>query len=195
MTELNSSYWDDRYETENIPWDIGSISPPLKRYIDQIKDKDTRILIPGAGFGHEGKYLWQQGFKNIYICDWSEKALQGFRNQIPDIPEDQLLNINFFDIDLTFDLILEQTFFCAIDPGLRHKYVNKTATLLHSKGRIAGLLFARHFEKQGPPFGGTAEEYRSLFEKHFVIDHLAPSKYSIKPRLGHELFFEFIKKE
>ena len=60
--------------------------------------------------------------------------------------------------------------------------------LLSPDGVLAGVLFASHFEKEGPPYGGTAEEYRVLFSRHFVIDILAPCHNSHPKRMGNELF-------
>ena len=68
-----------------------------------------------------------------------------------------------FDKDVFFDVIIEQTFFCAIDPLLREKYVEKTHQILKEKGCIIGLLFSKEFENEGPPFGSSHEEYINLF--------------------------------
>ncbi|HMR44032.1 MAG TPA: hypothetical protein PKC40_09370, partial [Saprospiraceae bacterium] len=91
------------------------------------------------------------------------------------------------------DLILEQTFFCAIDPAQRRRYAQKSFELLNSGGRLAGVLFASHFEKPGPPFGGGAAEYRRIFEEFFIIQKLEPAYNSIAPRAGNELFIELLK--
>ena len=34
--DLNSSYWDELYRTNDTAWDIGYPSAPLKNYIDQL---------------------------------------------------------------------------------------------------------------------------------------------------------------
>jgi hypothetical protein len=41
----------------------------------------------------------------------------------------QLLEADFFDLKGTYDLILEQTMFCAIDPQSCMEYAKKTAEL------------------------------------------------------------------
>ena len=43
------NYWEERYQKQDTGWDIGTISTPLKEYIDQLTDKKCRILLPGAG--------------------------------------------------------------------------------------------------------------------------------------------------
>lgn len=193
MEKLSKAFWNQRYEEESTPWDIGNISPPLKTFIDTIEDKSLKILIPGAGRAYEAIYLVKEGFENVFVCDWAEKAFDYLKSQVPNFPSQNLLVSDFFELDITVDLILEQTFFCAIDPALREKYVKKVASLLSPNGQIAGLLFSSEFSKAGPPFGGTEKEYKSQFEPYFKIKQLQTAQNSIQPRYGNELFFNMIK--
>lgn len=94
----------------------------------------------------------------------------------------------------TIDLIVEQTFFCALEPALRKKYVQKTHTLLKEKGKLIGLLFQFPLTTKGPPFGGSKTEYENLFKNDFSIKILETAHNSIKPRQNNELFFIFEKK-
>lgn len=193
MQELDKNFWTERYKEGNTQWDLGKPSPPLKEYIDQLENKDLQILMPGAGNAHEVEYLWKQGFKNVYVMDISPLPLQNFKNRNPDFPDSQILLGDFFELDKTFDLVIEQTFFCAIDRKLRASYAKKMSEVLKSGGKLAGLLFASEFEKEGPPFGGTKEEYIKYFEPYFTIQQMEPCTNSIPPRAGNELFIEFLK--
>lgn len=191
---LDAAFWENRYRQDNTPWDIGTVSPALKAYADRLTDKALRILIPGAGNAYEAIYLHRAGFSNVYVCDWAPSAFEYLRREAPDFPESHLLVADFFKLEMEVDLILEQTFFCAISPELRGAYAAKSATLLSEGGKLAGLLFACFFEKEGPPFGGSQEEYERLFTPGFHILHLAISEASIKPRAGRELFIELQKR-
>lgn len=192
--KLSADYWANRYNTDDTPWDIGEVSRPLKEYVDGLTDKNMRILIPGAGKAHEAIYLHKLGFVNVYVCDWAEAAFSHLRAACPDFPLEHQLIGDFFDIDLTFDLVLEQTFFCAINPELRQQYANKVTDLLADNGVLAGLLFAVEFDYQGPPFGGTKEEYEGYFGKLFDIQRMDICAVSIQPRAGREFFVEMIKR-
>ena len=163
--DLNKLYWENRYLSEQIGWNIGYPSTPLQAYIDQLKDKSLKILIPGAGNSYEAEYLWNQGFKNIYVLDIAQQPLDNLKHRITEFPIDQLLNIDFFELNNTFDLILEQTFFCAIQPNLRKRYADKMNSLLKSNGKLAGLLFDFVLTESGPPFGGNISDYRNLFKE------------------------------
>jgi hypothetical protein len=192
--KLNSNYWEERYAKNEIGWDVGEIATPLKNYIDQINDKSVKILIPGAGNSHEFEYLNQNGFKNVYVLDFAQSPLNSIKNRIPDCNPNQLIKSDFFEHEGTYDLILEQTFFCALDPELRTKYVQKMKSLLATNGKIVGVLFQFPLTEVGPPFGGSKEEYIELFQNDFNIKTLETAYNSIKPRQSNELFFIFTKK-
>lgn len=194
MGDFNREYWDNRYCENETPWDIGYVSTPIKTYIDQLKDKSAKILIPGGGNSYEAEFLWKYGFKNTYILDFAKQPLYNFKKRVIDFPEEQLLNNDFFEIKETFDLILEQTFFCAINPELRIDYVEQMFKLLKPKGKLVGLLFQFPLSESGPPFGGNISEYRELFKKKFEIRTLEIAINSVKERQGKELFFIFEKK-
>ena len=195
MKKPNKDYWEQKYENGDMGWDIGYISTPLKEYIDQLTDKDLKILIPGAGNAHELLYLLEKGFSNVFVIDIARQPLENIKKNIPNFPEHQLLEGNFFDLALNnFDLILEQTFFCALDPSLRLDYAKKMKQLLKPNGKLAGLLFNFPLTESGPPFGGSLTEYKSLFQEHFKIKTLETAHNSIKPRADKELFFIFESK-
>ena len=198
MKNLDKIYWSRRYEEDNTPWDIGQASQPLIAYLKTIQEKDLRILIPGAGYAHEAAFLFEHGFKNVFVCDWAEQALEVFHKRNPEFSKENLICENYFDLDLKVDLIIEQTFFCALPRNLRMKYVEKSAQLLQKTsktyGKLVGLLLAQEFKMDGPPFGGTPEEYNKLFSPHFKIEKMEISQNSIAPRAGRELFVTFKKK-
>ena len=180
MKKLNADYWERRWQDQQTGWDIGQASPPLMHYVTPLLSDNPRILIPGAGRAYEAIALHQMGFTNVMVCDF---------------PEEHLLVGDFFDLPLSseVDLVLEQTFFCAIDPSLRPRYVEKMYDILRPGGRLAGVLFAKPFPFTGPPFGGTRREYEALFSKQFQILQLEVSPHSIRPRLGNEFFLELLK--
>ena len=99
-----------------------------------------------------------------------------------------LICADFFELRGEYDLILEQTFFCALDPTLREDYIKKMTELLSEDGKLVGLLFNTDF-KSSPPFGGNLSEYQEQFAEYFEIIKMEPCYNSIAPRSGNELFF------
>lgn len=194
MEKLDKDFWNDRYVNQQMGWDIGYPSTPLKEFIDTLEDKSIRILIPGCGNAYEAEYLHQQGFENVFVIDIAPLALEGFSERVPEFPKDHLILGDFFEHKAEYDLILEQTFFCALNPDMRPAYANKMHELLASDGKLAGVMFKFPLTEKGPPFGGSAEEYLGYFESYFEIVSLEECKNSIKPRLGNELWVELVKR-
>jgi 1,4-dihydroxy-6-naphthoate synthase len=185
---LTEDYWTSRYVNNMSGWDVGEITPPIKAYVDTIEDKTLTILIPGAGNAYEAEYLHNQGFTNVTICDLSMKPLKNLKERCPSFPDNHLIQGDFFDLDHTFDLIIEQTFFCAINPSLREPYAKKSKSILNPNGQIIGLMFDVVFPFNGPPFGGCMADYKMLFSKYFDNVSMEKCTTSIAPRLGNEIF-------
>lgn len=191
--KLNKDFWVTKYRENKTGWDLGGVSPPLKQYIDQLKDKSIKILIPGAGNAYEAEYLFKNGFKNVFVLDIAEEPLQNLKNRIPAFPDENLIRADFFEFKGSFDLILEQTFFCALPVPIRPLYAEKMHQLLKKKGKLAGLFFNFEFSQEGPPFGGSKDEYLTYFSAVFNIEIFETCTNSILPRQGNELFFIFKK--
>jgi methyl halide transferase len=195
---LTENYWTNRYIDQNTGWDIGYPSTPLKEYIDQLTNKNIRILIPGAGNAYEAEYLYAQGFKNIFILDISPIPLQNFKDRNLNFPKQQLTEADFFEHQGKYDLIIEQTFFCSFEPTKenRNNYGKKMAQLLNPKGKLVGIWFdislvEANMDKR--PFGGDKEEYLEYLTPHFDVKIFETCYNSIAPRAGQELFGIFIK--
>ncbi|MCG3167346.1 MAG: Thiopurine S-methyltransferase [Bacteroidia bacterium] len=186
--ELGQQFWDERYQTNETGWDLGAVSPPLKAYIDQLQNKNLRILIPGCGNTYEAEYMLQQGFTNITLIDIAPTLVNNLKEKFKNNTNINILLGDFFVHQGEYDLILEQTFFCALNPSLRTKYRDKMLTLLAAEGKLSGLLFNKVFEKEGPPFGGSKQEYELLFKTGFRFITCEPCYNSVAPRAGGELF-------
>lgn len=189
MQNLDKEFWDQRWKQGQTGWDIGYASPAIVRFMESYPNKSAKILIPGCGNAYEAVALLDLGFSNIDIVDISPKAVVHLTEKFQDKNAVQSFCGDFFELKGSYDLILEQTFFCAIDPNKRRQYVNQCYNLLNPGGKVAGLLFASAFDAEGPPFGGDAAEYRELFISKFKILKLEDCYNSIPPRAGNELFF------
>ena len=193
--DLSSTAWDNRYVNNDIGWDLGEVSPPLKAYFNQLEDKNLKILIPGGGNSYEAEYLFNLGFKNVFVVDFSKTALDNIKKRVLNFPASQLILGNFFDLEIQFDLIVEQTFFCALHPNLRENYVQKMHQLLKGDGKLVGLLFDVPLYANRPPFGGSKKEYLTYFKESFKIKTFEKCYNSVKSRQGKELFINIIKKQ
>lgn len=190
----NKDFWNNKYLNNETGWDIGFPSTPIVEYFKQINNKDLKILIPGCGNGYEAEHLFNNGFKNVYVIDISENAIFNFKKRNPKFPSKNIICGDFFEHNSHYDLIIEQTFFCAITPSLRSKYVTQIFNLLNPQGRLVGLLFNIPLYTDNPPYGGNKEEYLSFFSPLFEIHKMDLAYNSIEPRKGNELFINLVKK-
>jgi SAM-dependent methyltransferase len=189
---LDAAYWEAQYKDKTTGWDLGEVSPPIRAYADTITDKNSHILIPGCGNSYEAEYLLERGFTNITVIDIAPTPVTVLKEKFKNNPNIQIVLGDFFEHHGQYGLIIEQTFFCALPPIMRQKYVWKMHQLLAEEGILAGLLFNRTFES-GPPFGGSKKEYEKLFAAAFDFIKMEISKKSIAPRANSELFIELKK--
>lgn len=191
--ELSGDYWNNRYIEQQTGWDVGEVSTPLKNYIDQLENKNLSVMIPGCGNAYEAAYLLQQGFRNVTCVDISPVLCAELESRLGDKGL-KVICTDFFSHIGQYDLILEQTFFCALNPALRGAYAAHMNELLAPNGKLAGVMFNCSFETEGPPFGGSASEYQMYFKPYFTFKHFTPCYNSIAKRAGNELFVVLQKK-
>ncbi len=189
---LDQAFWEAHWQNRSTGWDIGYPAPAIVQYMSQYADKDAAILIAGCGNAHEAEWLLAHGFGRITLLDIAPKAVERLEEKFASAGGVRVLCEDFFEHRGQYDLMLEQTFFCAIPPERRPEYVAQAAALLRPGGRIVGLLFDRIFENPGPPFGGRKDAYRALFEPLFRIHTLDACYNSIPPRAGAEVFVNFV---
>lgn len=192
--KLDAHYWSIQYDNKTTAWDLGMASTALVHFVNSIEDKSLKILIPGCGNAHEADYLLSKGFENITLIDIAPTLVAQLKLKYAENNNINIVLGDFFELEGSFDVIIEQTFFCAISPLLRSVYAKKMYALLSESGVLAGLLFNRTFEFDGPPFGGNIQEYQSIFENAGLeVIEMAPTNMSVLPRLHSEAFFKVKK--
>jgi SAM-dependent methyltransferase len=188
-------FWETKWQQGQTGWDLKGVSPAIKVYIDQLTNKNLRILIPGCGNAYEAEYLLQQGFNQVSIIDIAPTLTQHLSTKLNEFIKADKLHVfcdDFFEHKAQYDLIIEQTFFCAINPKLRADYAKQMHELLSPNGKLVGLLFNTNFDG-GPPFGGNVTEYETYFKPYFKHINFMPSVNSITPRVGKEVWIEIEK--
>ena len=194
MEILNPKYWDQLYQNEETGWDIGYANPEIVNYFKTVENKDSRILIPGCGNGYEGEALYNMGFRNLTLLDYAPLSKTNFLERVEGFRQEQFEIGNFFDHKGEYDYIVEQTFFCALNPDLRSRYVEHVHQLLERQARLVGLMFNIPLFDDHPPFGGSEVEYRNLFSPLFSIASMHMPINSVPARRENELFIELVKK-
>jgi SAM-dependent methyltransferase len=155
----------------------------------------ARILSPGCGTGSDALALVKQGGQ-VLAVDWSPAAIREIReryNQISLLKGTlEVQSGDFFEMDpRPVDLVVEHTFFCAIDPTARPRYVERASSWLISGGYLVGNFFVLSDEQalslpalslapsgEGPPFATTVAELRHLLASQFEEVLLRPASTS-----------------
>jgi SAM-dependent methyltransferase len=186
---LDKSFWDQRWHTGQTGWDLNEASPAIMDYFDRTKPPfDARILIPGCGNAWEAEALTRRGYTDITLCDISPTLCANLSERYHDQSAISIVCGDFFDLSGPYDLVIEQTFLCALDPSLRAAYAEHMARIIRPGSILAGLWFSVEFPFDGPPFGGSPEDYLKLLEPYFNLKEAGPCKASVKPRQGNEWF-------
>lgn len=189
-----AEFWNQKWKENLTGWDIGYASPAITSFMQDFPNKEASILIPGCGNAYEADFLLENGFTNITLIDISEEKVKDLQRKYQEVNSVNVLLGDFYLHQGRYDVIIEQTFFCANPIESREKYAQKIAQLLNPKGILVGVLFDKDFGNPHPPFGGTKEEYTHLFQSLFSILKMDRCYNSIPPRAGSELFIHFQKK-
>ena len=191
---MDKLFWETRWQEKNTGWNIGYANPAICNFMAQYLNKDSAILIAGCGNAYEAEFLVQNGFTNITLIDIAETAVKNLQEKFKEVDSITILCEDYFAHTARYDILIEQTFFCAISPNQRADYAQKAHSLLNQNGILTGVLFNREFEKAGPPFGGAKDEYQRYFQPYFEFKIFENCRSSIPERQGSELFIHLIKK-
>jgi len=186
-------YWEEAYVADDMGWDLGGPTPVFKAWI-QTEPSPLNICILGAGNGWDAIEFTQSGHK-VTAVDFAESAVKNMKNAaITNKVEFTILHCDIFNIDdfyfQKFDVVLEYTCFCAIDPSQRINYIQLVNNLLKPGGRFVGLLFPTDKlpSDGGPPFAVNIDNTLSQFQNHFTLEKRQEHELSISPRKGREEF-------
>ena len=157
-------YWEEFYVSGEMGWDLGGPTPVFKSWIES-ETSLLNICILGAGNGWDAIEFAKLGHR-VTAVDFAKSAVKNMKILAHDndvkihIVHNDIFNIEskYFN---TFDIVLEYTCFCAIDPTLRNDYIQLVHSLLQTRGRFVGLLFPTDKlpEEGGPPFAVNIDDF------------------------------------
>jgi len=162
--------WESMYRGGEDRWDLGGASPPLVAVLGRGEvSPPGRALVPGCGRGHDVRLLAERGFDAVGV-DFAPKAVAEGRRLIRAVGSKgaRIERRDLFRLPASwrgsFDLVFEQTSFCAIHPDRREDWIRSVHGALRPGGLLLGLFMTFRYE-EGPPFGTTREEIRHRFVK------------------------------
>lgn len=202
-----SDWWSELYRTGDTRWDSGGPHHLMDLLIPPMKLTRLRVLVLGCGAGHDAAW-WEKRGHIVTGVDFSDEALSRARELYGESETLRWVKGDVFQLPQNwtsrFDVIFENTMFCAVPPERREDLVRTWWRLLSPRGRVVG--FALVMDKLfGPPYGTSEWELRQrLLEAparsaNRTASHLRRPRFhpllwkreqnSVEKRLGHELFF------
>ena len=78
MPTLNGKYWEDRYQSKDMPWEKGEASPGLIDFLDAHPELERgTVCVPGCGTGHDVRAWATADGKPLLIYSDSHKVASG----------------------------------------------------------------------------------------------------------------------
>lgn len=160
--------WDSNYEQGTAGWDLGGPTPVFQRLLRSGPLIPGRMIVLGAGRGHDAREFARHGFQ-VTAVDFSSEAVQEMHRLASPDATLEILQHDIFTLpellNDSFDYVLEYTCFCAIDPDRRAEYADLVSRLLKSDGVYIDLAFPLDGRKGGPPFAVSVTEVLDLFQR------------------------------
>jgi methyl halide transferase len=194
--DVGAEFWGGRYKSGETGWDHGEASPGLIDFLKTQSYRPGSVVVPGCGRGHDARALAKAGFDVIGL-DVVPQAVKDARR----LADEEGVKVRFETSDFfnlptalrgPYDWLFEHTFFCAIEPALRDRYVETAASLIKPGGQLLGVFY--HIQPEtGPPFGTTREELLARFTPIFSLQYeCVPRSY--ESRKGKELLMLWQRK-
>jgi len=169
MSNTNAAeFWEEFYRRGTISWDLGGPTPVFRRLLDAGKFPPGRLLVPGAGSGHDAREFARRGFA-VTAVDFASEAVRMMRALAePDAPGRGRAGGYLHSAAHArrgFDYVLEYMCFCAIDPQRRTEYADALARLLKPGGVLIDLAFPVGTWPGGPPYAVSPDGIVYMFER------------------------------
>ncbi|RMH68638.1 MAG: methyltransferase domain-containing protein [Gemmatimonadetes bacterium] len=207
---INSpKYWSKRYQEGTAGWDMKHATPVFTALIAQDKlpckpdqnGNGCRVLIPGCGYGHDAIAFAKAGY-HVTAVDFAPEPIESLARMAAEQGVTlEALQADIFELpemhQARYDLILEYTCYCAIDPHRRPEYVQKMVTMLKPGGTFLGLFFPldKPLAEGGPPYGVNPHQVITEFEATgLALHHQEIPTTSHPKRRNREILMEFRKK-
>jgi SAM-dependent methyltransferase len=192
---MSQDYWEQRYLTNDMPWEKGAPSPGLVDFLAAHPELPRgTACVPGCGTGHDVREWARAGF-NAFGFDIAPSGIRlatektaaaGLSAQF------QLADFLRDEPPFQFDWLFEHTLFCAINPNERDDYVRAVLRWLKPDGQYLAVNYLIP-DKDGPPFGTTRDELWMQFSPHFdLLKEWVPRSYP--NRTGLELMLWWRRK-
>lgn len=184
-------FWDIRFAAGKTPWDCHGVPDRLKAYLS--RTEPGRALIPGCGSAYEVAAFHAAGWSATAI-DFSPVAVERAKGLLGSLGEFVVCG-DFFKHpldELSFDVIYERTFLCALPPTMWQDYAARMRQLIRPGGKLVGF-FLYGEESEPPPYPLTTTQAAELFERDFILTKDEVATDSLPVFAGKERWQEWTR--
>lgn len=187
---MSRDYWEQRYQTKDMPWEKGEPSPGLVDFLAANPDlKRGTVCVPGCGSGYDVREFAKAGF-DAFGFDIAPSAIPLAEEKTKAAGLTAKFALSDFLRDeppQPFDWLFEHTLFCAINPSEREDYVRAVLRWLKPGGHYLAVNYIL-CGPDGPPWPTTRGKLLRRFSPHFeLLSDWLPRSYP--NREGKEQMF------
>jgi len=160
--------WDERYASEDLPWDTGEPEPHLVELLEQRVIAPCRVFEIGCGTGTNAIWLARQGFE-VHGVDVSPRAIDKANAKRKDAGVHARFSV--FDFlndevpDASFELVFDRGVFHIFDEAAdRTRFAERVAKVLQPRGDWVSLVGSTEGPARdyGPPRRSARELVESV---------------------------------
>jgi cyclopropane fatty-acyl-phospholipid synthase-like methyltransferase len=190
---MSRDYWENRYQTMDMPWEKGEPSPGLVDFLAVNPNlKRGSVCVPGCGSGHDVREFAKSGFETFGF-DLAPSAISIATEKTKSAglsAKFALADFLHAEPPQKFDWLFEHTLFCAIQPAERDEYVRAVLRWLKPGGNYLAVNYIIIEGDDGPPWRTSREEQLERFSPHFdLLSDWTPRSYP--NRAGRERMFHW----
>jgi SAM-dependent methyltransferase len=189
---LDQAFWQGVYDAQDTKFDVGGPSAPLVDWLDRERPVAGRAIVPGCGRGHDVIELARRGWDALGV-DFAPSAVADSTAAArrAGLSSARFLQADIFGLtaehDGQYDLLYEQTCYCAIEPRRRDEYAQLATRLVKPGGLMVFLIYPLDARVGGPPFNVGLDEVPLRFAPGFeLLEKGPPPRPSIARRAGLE---------
>jgi len=190
---MSQDYWEQRYQTKDMPWEKGEPSPGLVDFLAAHPDLPRgAVCVPGCGTGYDVREFARAGF-DAFGFDVAPSAipLAEAKTKAAGLTAKFVLADFLHDQPpQKFDWLFEHTLYCAIQPHEREDYVRAVLRWLKPGGNYLAVNYIL-CGPDGPPWPTSRGKLVQRFSPHFeLVADWTPRSYP--NRAGRERMFWWV---
>lgn len=185
---MEMEFWEGRWRSGHTPWDHWAPAPPFREFVDRLGAPAGKLLLPGAGRGHDARFFAELGAE-VTALDIAPTALREAR-RINDHPRIEWVQGDMLDLEARwhgqFDWVAEHTCLCAIEPMGWEAYVRSARAALRPGGHFVGIFYVNPHDDEGPPHRIEPDRIDELFAGAFRLREEFTPRQAYDSRVGRE---------